>query len=124
MSVFNNSHSDPLKSDTPHFVAENIVKHFPIRASGSVRGGVVRAVDGVSFSIEKNETLGLVGESGCGKSTLARLLLKLISLDSGTVAIEGRDVSAVKGRELRRLRQTMQLIFQDSLAAFDFTFDL
>ena len=119
MSVFNNSHSDPLKSDTPHFVAENIVKHFPIRASGSVRGGVVRAVDGVSFSIGKNETLGLVGESGCGKSTLARLLLKLISLDSGTVAIEGRDVSAVKGKELRRLRQSMQLIFQDSLAAFD-----
>ena len=50
------------------------------------------------FLLEKNETLGLVGESGCGKSTLARLLLKLISLDSGTVAIEGRDVSAVKGQ--------------------------
>ena len=53
MSVSKSSHSDPLKSDTPHFVVENIVKHFPIRASGSVRGGVVRAVDGVSFSIGK-----------------------------------------------------------------------
>lgn len=117
--VSSNACPDPLKSDTPFLVIENIVKHFAIRGGGSVRRGIVRAVDGVSLTIQKNETLGLVGESGCGKSTLARLLLKLMPLDSGGVAIEGRDISTVKGKELRRLRQSMQLIFQNSLAAFD-----
>ena len=110
---------DSLKVETPHFAVEDIVKHFPVRAMGRGRRGLVRAVDGVSFSIRKNEVLGLVGESGCGKSTLARLLLKLIPLDSGRVIIDGRDISGVGGEELRRLRRSMQLIFQDSLSAMD-----
>lgn len=107
------------KIETSLFSVENIVKHFPVRASGRGRGGLVRAVDGISFSIRRNEVLGLVGESGCGKSTLARLLLKLIPLDSGKVVISGRDISAVRGAEMRRLRRSMQLIFQDSLSAMD-----
>jgi oligopeptide/dipeptide ABC transporter ATP-binding protein len=107
------------RSEAPYLVADDIVKHFPVRARGSKRGDLVRAVDGVSLSIRKNEVLGLVGESGCGKSTLARLLLKLIPLDRGTVSINGRDISEVNGEELRRLRRSMQLIFQDSLSAMD-----
>jgi oligopeptide/dipeptide ABC transporter ATP-binding protein len=111
--------ADPSKSEASLFAVEDIVKHFPVRASGRRRGGFVRAVDGVSFSIRKNEVLGLVGESGCGKSTLARLLLKLIPLDRGKVTMDGQDISAVNGVELRRLRRSMQLIFQDSLSAMD-----
>lgn len=114
-----NSRADPSKSEAPHFAVEDIVKYFPVRARGRGRRGLVRAVDGVSFSIRKNEVLGLVGESGCGKSTLARLLLKLIPLDRGTVSIDGRDISGIDGEELRRLRRSMQLIFQDSLSAMD-----
>ena len=76
MSVSKSSHSDPLKSDTPHFVVENIVKHFPIRASGSVRGGVVRAVDGVSFSIQKNEILGC----WMGNELLNFVLIKVVKI--------------------------------------------
>ena len=119
MDARNNPQADLSTSEAPHFAAYDIVKHFPVRALGSGRRGLVRAVDGVSLSIRKNEILGLVGESGCGKSTLARLLLKLIPLDGGTVAIDGRDVSRVDGEELRRLRRSMQLIFQDSFSAMD-----
>ena len=111
--------ADRSTSEAPHFAARDIVKHFPVRAHGRGRRGLVRAVDGVSLSIRKNEVLGLVGESGCGKSTLARLLLKLVPLDSGSVTIDGRDISEVDGEELRRLRRSMQLIFQDSLSAMD-----
>lgn len=119
MSLTGNTQEESSKLESPLFSVEDIVKHFPVRARGSARSGVVRAVDGVSFSIKKNEVLGLVGESGCGKSTLARLLLKLMALDSGSVTVDGRDLTAVKGEELRRLRQSMQLIFQNSLTALD-----
>ena len=119
MDARDNPQSDPSTSEAPHFAVEGIVKHFPVRALGSGRRGLVRAVDGVSLSIRRNEVLGLVGESGCGKSTLARLLLKLIPLDRGAVTIDGRDISGVDGEELRRLRRSMQLIFQDSLSAMD-----
>ncbi len=110
---------EAAKPEAPHIAVEGIVKHFPVRAGAGVRGGLVRAVDGVSISIRKNEVLGLVGESGCGKSTLARLLLKLIPPDDGKVAIAGRDILALDGGELRKLRRSMQLIFQDSLSAMD-----
>ena len=93
--------------------AQNLVKEFP------VRGGVVHAVSDVSFTIEKGETLGLVGESGCGKSTLGKLLLDLISPTSGRVWFKGQDLSAVKGEALRALRRGMQMIFQDPYASLD-----
>ncbi len=105
--------------DEPLFEAENIVKHFPVRVRGRGGGRRVHAVDGVSVSIRRNEVLGLVGESGCGKSTLARIMLKLVAMDSGSVRIGGRDISSLRGEELRRMRRSMQLIFQDSLSALD-----
>ena len=99
-------------------VADRIVKHFPVRV-GAWRRGSVRSVDGVSFRIRRGEVMGLVGESGCGKSTLARVLLRLLPPDSGTVTIAGRDLSSMRGEKLRRFRTTMQLIFQNPYAALD-----
>jgi oligopeptide transport system ATP-binding protein len=99
----------------------DLVKHFPVTLGVVVRRQVaaVHAVDGVSFSIRKGETLGLVGESGSGKSTTARLLLRLIEPTSGRVELEGQDITAASGAQLRRARQEMQMIFQDPYASLD-----
>lgn len=79
----------------------------------------VKAVDGVSFCLEKGKTLGIVGESGCGKSTLARLIMRLIETDSGKILSKGKDVTHVKGKELKNVRKNMQMIFQDSYASLN-----
>jgi peptide/nickel transport system ATP-binding protein/oligopeptide transport system ATP-binding protein len=95
--------------------ARGLAKHFAVRAGFFTRREVasVRAVDDVSFTIGRGETLGLVGESGCGKSTVGRLLLRLIEPSAGAVAFAGADVFALPPRELLALRQAMQIIFQD-----------
>jgi oligopeptide transport system ATP-binding protein len=79
----------------------------------------IRAVDGVSFAVARGQTLGLVGESGCGKTTLARTILRLIPATGGQVHFDGRDVLALRGRELRALRRDMQIIFQDPLGSLN-----
>ena len=109
---------DVAGSPCDFVVADRVVKHFPVRV-GAWRRGSVRSVDGVSFRIRRGEVMGLVGESGCGKSTLARVLLRLLPPDSGTVTIAGRDLSSLHGEDLRRFRTTMQLIFQNPCAALD-----
>lgn len=94
--------------------ANNIKKYFPIKTGLLHRVvGHVKAVDDVSFGIRAGETFGLVGESGCGKSTLARVLLKLKRLSGGDIRFEGHHIESVGPRELRKLRQEMQIIFQD-----------
>lgn len=93
----------------------NLVKHFPIR-QGIIftrQVGAVKAVDDISFTVNKGETLGLVGESGCGKTTTGRVILRLIEPTSGQVIFDGKNVPALPKDELRELRKEMQIIFQD-----------
>jgi peptide/nickel transport system ATP-binding protein len=95
--------------------------HFPIRDGLLLNRqvGAVKAVDGVDLDIEEGKTLGLVGESGCGKSTLGRALLRLSPITEGTVTFDGTDVAGLRGKELRRRRQDMQMVFQDPLASLN-----
>ena len=99
---------------------DHLKKYFPIK-SGILQTtiGQVKAVDDVSFKIKEGETFGLVGESGCGKSTLGRTLLRLIEPTEGSIKINGQDMSALKKSELRPLRPTMQMIFQDPFSSLD-----
>ena len=81
--------------------------------------GMLHAVDDVSLSIERGKTLGVVGESGCGKSTLGRTMIHLLESTGGTILYEGKDVTGVKGRDLRKLREDMQFIFQDPFSSLN-----
>ncbi|MDD4461273.1 MAG: dipeptide/oligopeptide/nickel ABC transporter ATP-binding protein, partial [Eubacteriales bacterium] len=96
----------------------NLKKFYPIRGMAiGKRKSYVKAVDGVSFSIKQGTTMGLVGESGCGKTTVGRTILRLHEITGGEVKFEGRDLSKLSGRELRRLRPQIQMIFQDPFSS-------
>ncbi len=99
---------------------KNLVKYFPVRA-GLLQRVVaqVQAVDDVSFSVKKGETLGLVGEFGCGKTTVGRTMLRLIEPTSGSVSFAGVDMVNLRGNELKAIRRDMQIIFQDPYASLD-----
>ena len=101
----------------PLMIARDLRKHFPVKGAG--KGAVVRAVDGVSFTLFKGETLGVVGESGCGKSTLARLLLHLITPDTGELVFDGDLVAAARGITVADLRRQVQMVFQDSYSSLN-----
>ncbi len=105
----------------PILAVENLSRHFTAR-QGILFGrssGIVRAVDGVSFSVNRGETLALVGESGCGKSTTARLVLRLIEPTTGTIRFEGTEIQTMRGEPLRALRRRMQIVFQDPFASLN-----
>ncbi|HAI21905.1 MAG TPA: peptide ABC transporter substrate-binding protein [Clostridiales bacterium UBA8153] len=105
---------------TPLLQVTDLVKYFPVKA-GALQRVVnhVRAVDGVTFTLARGQTLGLVGESGCGKTTLARVILRLIPATSGQVTFEGREVLKVPADVLRQLRREMQVIFQDPFSSLN-----
>jgi peptide/nickel transport system ATP-binding protein/oligopeptide transport system ATP-binding protein len=99
---------------------EHLKKFFPVRAGIMHRVVAhVQAVDDVSFTIQKGETLGLVGESGCGKTTIGRTMLRLINPTSGSVVFDGRQVFTLKTAELKEVRRDMQIIFQDPYGSLD-----
>jgi len=105
----------------PLLQVTDLVKHFPLRGGSFVRHrvGEIHAVSGVSLHIAPGETLGLVGESGCGKSTTGRAILQLIKPTSGSVVFDGREMTELKGGELRRMRRHIQVVFQDPFASLD-----
>jgi oligopeptide/dipeptide ABC transporter ATP-binding protein len=99
---------------------EHLTKHFPARQGVFAGGGLhVHAVEDVSLTVYRGETLGIVGESGCGKSTTARLILRLLEPTAGTIRFEGRDITRLSQRELRPLRREMRMIFQDPYSSLN-----
>ena len=115
--------ADPVKDASaapPVLEVTDLKKHFPIRKGLLSRlVGYVYAVDGVSFSIDEGETLGLVGESGCGKSTTGRTVLRLIEPTRGTIRIDGTEITHLPKSELRPYRRQMQIIFQDPFSSLN-----
>ncbi len=101
--------------------ARHLVKYFPTGASGLLGrpANEVKAVDDVSFSIQDETPLGIVGESGCGKSTLARVVTRLIDPTAGSVVLDGQDITSLSGHDLRIARRKMQMIFQDPYASLN-----
>jgi oligopeptide transport system ATP-binding protein len=110
-----------MSVNAPLVLVEGLKKHFPITRGilAQRQVGAVQAVDGISFTIERGETLGLVGESGCGKTTAGRTLLGLYPATDGVVTIDGRDVHQSRGKELLAIRREAQMIFQDPFASLN-----
>jgi ABC-type oligopeptide transport system ATPase subunit len=104
----------------PLLEIEHVKQYFPVR-KGVLNRTVahVHAVDDVTFTVPKGETLGLVGESGCGKTTLSRTLMRLLDPTDGRIAFAGKDITTASRRELRPLRRDMQMVFQDPFASLN-----
>ena len=103
----------------PVVEAAGLAKRFEVGGGVLQKPRLLHAVDGVDLVVNEGETFAIVGESGCGKSTLARLLMRLLEPSEGTIRIDGRDISAIKGRDLRALRRDVQFIFQDPFSSLN-----
>ncbi|MBP1849440.1 ABC transporter ATP-binding protein [Rhizobium halophytocola] len=111
---------DPAPHDQPVLSVQNLVTRFDIRSGlFSRRTGAVHAVENVSFSVKPGETLSLVGESGCGKSTTGRSITRLVEPTSGTIEVDGYNVRQLDPATLRKMRRTIQMVFQDPFASLD-----
>jgi len=110
-----------LRKTDPLIEVRDLRKHFAITRGIIIqrRIGAVKAVDGVSFDVNRGETLGIVGETGCGKSTTARLLVRLLEPSSGTIRFEGEEIARRRGSDLKALRREMQMIFQDPYSSLN-----
>ena len=107
-------------SAAPMLEVTDLQKHFPVRKGVFGRiSGYVYAVDGVSFTVDAGETLGLVGESGCGKTTVGRTVLRLLDPTQGTIRLDGDDITTLGNEALRAYRRRMQIIFQDPFSSLD-----
>jgi len=109
-----------MTSNTPVLEVKDLKKHFPVK-KGLLRRtvGHVYAVDGITFTIGEGETLGLVGESGCGKTTAGRAVLRLIEPTSGSVKVEGKEITGLNKVEMRPYRRDMQIVFQDPFSSLN-----
>jgi peptide/nickel transport system ATP-binding protein len=103
----------------PLLEIRQLAQHFKLKSGLLAKAHYVHAVDGVSLSLKAGETLGLVGESGCGKSTLGRTLLKLYDPTAGSIYFEDEEITDTKGRDLRKLRRNMQMVFQDPMESLN-----
>lgn len=110
-----------MSDSNPLVAVQDLKKHFPVRRGLILQRhvGFVRAVDGVSFTIQRGETLGMVGESGCGKTTVGRTMLGLYPATSGRVVIDGDDILSARGRDMLNIRRKAQIIFQDPYASLN-----
>ncbi|MFB6465332.1 ABC transporter ATP-binding protein [Cytobacillus sp. Hz8] len=110
----------PIKENDHLLQVLHLKTHYPVKGGFFKRTlGYVKAVDDVSFEIKKGETLGLVGESGCGKSTTGRTIMRLVNPTSGQIFFQGRDISKIKGKQLRGIRRNLQMVFQDPYASLN-----
>ena len=111
----NSTNTEASVAESEYLIeVRDLVKWFPIKSSFFKRTvGNVKAVDGISFSIKRGQTMGLVGESGCGKTTVGRTMLRLMEKTSGEVMFDGQDIFDLSKEELRRMRPRMQIVFQD-----------
>ncbi len=115
------ANAEAAPADGPLLDVRNLVMHFPL-TQGIIlqtKAGAVRAVDGVSFHIDRGDTFGLVGESGCGKSTTGRAIIQLYKVTAGEVLFKGKDLTKLGDEEMRRMRRHLQMIFQDPFASLN-----